>query len=121
MRLKPPEGRIIYFYVLDRQGHLRGVGPRGAVAQSARQAGIRDHGSRGDRGAAVGHGFGCLRVLRDAPFSAFPVVDADRRMTGVIDVEMYTAELGDIDRSDATTSCFSSSACISTRLTRVRR
>ena len=33
-------------------------------------------------------------------FLAFPVVDPDRRMVGVIDVELYTAELGDIDRSE---------------------
>jgi magnesium transporter len=31
---------------------------------------------------------------------AFPVVDEKRRILGVIDVELYTAELGDIQRSE---------------------
>ena len=38
---------------------------------------------------------------------AFPVVDKERRILGIVDVELYTDELIDLDRTSGTTICFS--------------
>ena len=101
VRLKPPEGRIIYFYVLDRQGHLRGVVPTRRLLLSPPDKLVSEIMVREviavPQSATVLEACEFFVMHR---FLAFPVVDADRRMTGVIDVELYTAELGDIDRSE---------------------
>jgi magnesium transporter len=101
VRLKPPEGRIIYFYVLDRHGRLRGVVPTRRLLLSPPDQRISEIMVREviavPQSATVLDACEFFVMHR---FLAFPVVDADRRMAGVIDVELYTTELGDIDRSE---------------------
>jgi magnesium transporter len=97
----PPEGRIIYFYVLDGENRLKGVVPTRRLLLSPRETPIADIMVR--EVIAIPQS---ATVLEACEFFvmhrllAFPVVDPERRMTGVIDVELYTAELGDIDRSE---------------------
>jgi magnesium transporter len=101
VRRRPPEGRIIYFYVLDRDGRLKGVVPTRRLLLNPPEKPIAEIMVR--EVIAVPQS---ATVLEACEFFimhrllAFPVVDADRHMIGVIDVELYTAELGDIDRSE---------------------
>ena len=45
VRRQPPEGRIIYFYVLDQENRLKGRGAHSPFAsQSAGKTDRRDHG-----------------------------------------------------------------------------
>jgi magnesium transporter len=94
LRRQPPKGRIIYFYVVDAEGRLQGVVParrlvlsppdtplaqimvRQVIALSA-EATVRD---------------ACESFLQHR-LLAFPVVDAERRLVGVVDMELYTNEL----------------------------
>jgi magnesium transporter len=101
LRQRPPEGRIIYFYVLDRDNCLKGVVPTRRLLLNPPETPIADIMVR--EVIAVPQS---ATVLEACEFFimhrllAFPVVDPQRRMVGVIDVELYTAELGDIDRSE---------------------
>ena len=101
VRQQPPEGRIIYFYVLDRDNCLKGVVPTRRLLLNPREKPIAEIMVR--EVIAVPQS---ATVLEACEFFimhrllAFPVVDPQRRMVGVIDVELYTAELGDIDRSE---------------------
>jgi magnesium transporter len=101
VRKHPPEGRIIYFYVLDAEGRLKGVVPTRRLLLSPRDTHISEIMVR--EVIAIPQS---ATVLEACEFFimhrllAFPVIDERRRMAGVIDVELYTAELGDIDRSE---------------------
>ncbi len=101
VRRQPPEGRIIYFYVLDRDNCLKGVVPTRRLLLNPPEKPIAEIMVR--EVIAVPQS---ATVLEACEFFvmhrllAFPVVDSQRRMVGVIDVELYTAELGDIDRSE---------------------
>ena len=101
VRQHPPEGRIIYFYVLDRDDRLKGVVPTRRLLLNPPETPIAEIMVR--EVIAVPQS---ATVLEACEFFvmhrllAFPVVDPDRRMVGVIDVELYTSELGDIDRSE---------------------
>ncbi|MGD0519153.1 MAG: magnesium transporter [Thermoguttaceae bacterium] len=101
IRRQPPEGRIIYFYVLDGDGRLVGVVPTRRLLLNGPEKPIAEIMVREviavPQTATVLDGCEFFIMHR---LLAFPVVDADRRMVGVIDVELYTAELGDIDRSE---------------------
>jgi magnesium transporter len=101
VRRQPPEGRIIYFYVLDSENCLKGVVPTRRLLLSPPEKPIADIMVR--EVIAVPQS---ATVLEACEFFimhrllAFPVVDPQRHMVGVIDVELYTTELGDIDRSE---------------------
>jgi magnesium transporter len=101
VRKQPPEGRIIYFYVLDREGRLKGVVPTRRLLLNPRETPIAEIMVREvitiPQSATVLDAcefFVMHRLL------AFPVIDEQKRMVGVIDVELYTSELGDIDRTE---------------------
>ncbi len=101
VRRQPPEGRIIYFYVLDRDGRLRGVVPTRRLLLNPPEKAVAEIMVR--EVIAVPETATVLEACEFFVmhrFLAFPVVDAQRRMVGVIDVELYTAELGDIDRRE---------------------
>ena len=98
LREHPPKGRIVYFYVVDGDGRLQGVVPTRRLILSPRDTPL----------AAI-----MVRQVVTLPVEAtvldaceffiqhrllaFPVVDADRRLLGVVDVELYTDELGQLD------------------------
>ncbi len=94
LRAEPPAGRIIYFYVTDEAGKLVGVVPTRRLLLSAPDARIDGVMIRGVVAVPA-----AATVLEACEFFtlhrllAFPVVDAERKLLGVIDVELYTDEL----------------------------
>ena len=93
--------KIVYFYVVDELGKLRGVIPARALLLSPPEAPIVEIMLRN-----------VIAIPADATvldaceffvlhrFLAFPVVDAQRRLIGAIDVELYTDELRDLVRHE---------------------
>jgi len=100
IRESQSEGRIIYFYVVDRDNHLKGVVPTRRLLLSPLEKRVADIMVR--EVVALPNS---ATVLDACEFFvlhrllAFPVVDDERRMIGVVDVELYTNELSDLDRS----------------------
>lgn len=98
LRKNPPQGRIIYFYIVDADQHLKGFVPaRRLLLNSSnllvseimeeKVISIPDWATVLDACEFFVH----HRLL------AFPVVDKDKKIIGVVDVELYTDELRDLD------------------------
>jgi magnesium transporter len=107
MRRHPPEGRIIYFYVVDQERRLRGVVPTRRLLLSPLDKRIEDIMVR--KVIAIP---GSATVLEACEFFtlhrllAFPVVDERGRLVGVIDVELYTQELSTIETNESNENMF---------------
>jgi magnesium transporter len=100
LRESQPQGRIVYFYVADKDGRLKGVVPtrRLLLNQLDRRISeimVREMLTLPQTATILDacEYFILHRLL------AFPVVDEERRMVGVVDVELYTDELSDLDRN----------------------
>jgi magnesium transporter len=97
IRQSPPAARIVYFYVIDAEGRLQGVIPTRGLLLSPPETRISEIMLR--KVVAIP---GDATVLEACEFFvfhrflAFPVVDAERRLIGSIDVELYTDELRDL-------------------------
>jgi magnesium transporter len=98
MRANPPEGRIIYFYVVDADDRLEGVVPTRRLLLNPLDKPLAEIMVR--RVIALpAH----ATVLDACEFFilhrllAFPVVDSERRIVGVIDVDLYTERLGEAE------------------------
>lgn len=113
------EGRIIYFYVVDGQGRLDGVLPTRRLLLSSPETPVRS--------IMEPH----VVTLRDTStlldaceffilhrLLAVPVVDADRRILGVVDVELYTDEISDLARRHESDEVFQ---LIGVRLAQMRQ
>jgi magnesium transporter len=106
-RSSPPGGRIIYFYVVDESGRLEGVVPTRRLLLSADATPLADIMVRKVVGIPAS-----ATVLEACEFFllhrllAFPVVDAEKRLLGVVDVDLYTQELADLDRREDTDDLF---------------
>jgi magnesium transporter len=104
LRREPPPERIIYFYVVDDTGRLEGVVPTRYLVLSPADRPMREIMIR--KVVALPDS----ATVRDAceffalhRFLAFPVVDAERRLLGAVDVDLYTGELtqlGDAEKRD---------------------
>jgi magnesium transporter len=107
IRRQPPEGRVIYFYVVDDDNRLLGVVPTRRLLLSPLETKIADIMVR--EVIAIGQQ---ASVLDACEFFilyrllAFPIVDENRRVIGVVDVELYTTELSDLDRSQRNDDLF---------------
>jgi magnesium transporter len=98
-RAMPPEGRIIYFYVLDAAGRLAGVVPTRRLLLSPDATPIRDvMVTRVVTIPAAATVLDTCEFFLLHKLLAFPVVDDQRRMLGIVDVDLYTEELADVDR-----------------------
>jgi magnesium transporter len=104
---KQPAGRIIYFYVTDREGRLQGVVPTRRLLLSPRDMQLRELMIKPVIAIPS------TATLLDAceffvlhKLLAFPVVDEQRRILGLVDVELYAQELSDLDRQEASTDLF---------------
>ncbi|MGV3485917.1 MAG: magnesium transporter [Planctomycetaceae bacterium] len=107
VRMSPPQGRIIYFYVLDDDHRLCGVVPTRRLLLSAESALLRDIMVTGvitipDTATVLD---ACEFFLMHR-LLAFPVVDANQRLMGIVDVELYTDELTDLDRREGNDQLF---------------
>jgi magnesium transporter len=100
LRRDPPKGRIIYFYVLDDEGRLQGVVPTRRLILSPREQPLAEIMVKKvvviPTKATVGDA--CEFFIQHR-LLALPVVDAAGRLLGVVDMELYTEELGQL--SDA--------------------
>src|SRR5207248_2170622 len=107
LRGKPPVGRIIYFYVVDDQGRLVGVVPTRRLLLNALSTTIGDIMVKQVISLPAS-----ATVLEACEFFVihrllgFPVVDAQRRVIGVVDVELYTDELNTIETSESNDAMF---------------
>jgi magnesium transporter len=97
LRREPPAERIIYFYVVDESGRLEGVVPTRYLLLSPAERPLREVMVRKVVSLPA------TATVRDAceffalhRFLAFPVVDAAGRVAGVVDVDLYTSELGQL-------------------------
>lgn len=94
LRANPPPGRVIYFYVTRDDGTLQGVVPTRRLLLNPPSTPIRD--IMVPQVVAVPHD---ATVLETCEFFsmhkllALPVVDDDRKLIGVVDVDLYTEEL----------------------------
>jgi magnesium transporter len=97
MRRQPPAGRIIYFYVLDSDNRLLGVVPTRRLLLSRLDNPIREIMVRQlivlPAKATVLDACELFTIHR---LLAFPVVDDQQHLLGVIDVDLYTEELSEI-------------------------
>jgi magnesium transporter len=97
LRQNPPKGRIIYFYVVDEQGRLQGVVPTRRLILSPREQALADIMVRRvvalPAEATVEHA--CEFFIQHR-LLALPIVDSDKRLLGVVDMELYTDELGQL-------------------------
>lgn len=107
IRAQPPEGRIIYFYVVDDAERLQGVVPTRRLLLDHESTPIRDIMVRkvtaipADATVLDACEFFLLHRLL-----AFPVVDDERRLVGIVDVDLYTDELADVDRREDSEELF---------------
>ncbi len=98
LRRNPPAGRILYLYVVDEQGRLAGVVPTrrlllAAPDQPLAEIMVRQVVALPARTTVLE---ACEFFIQHR-FLAFPVVDEQRRLLGVVDVELYTREITELD------------------------
>lgn len=100
MRDRPPPGRIIYFYVVDAGLRLVGVVPTRRLLLAALETRVRDIMIKSVIAIPTS-----ATLLEACEFFtmhrllAFPVVDGERRLVGVIDIEAYAEELAETGES----------------------
>jgi magnesium transporter len=107
LRRKPPEGRIIYFYVTDADGRLVGVVPTRRLLLSPPEKLVGDIMVK--QVIAIPN---TATVLDACEFFtmhrllALPVVDSHKRLVGTVDVELYTEELNQLDTHERSDDVF---------------
>jgi magnesium transporter len=101
LRAHPPAGRILYLYVLDGEDRLQGVLPTRRLLLSSLDQRLADimvrHVIAIPATASVLDACEFFTLHR---LLAFPVVDEQRHVLGVVDVDLYTeglSEMGDAD------------------------
>ena len=97
LRANPPGERILYFYVLSDDGRLEGVVPtrRLVLAPAARKLAdimVRDVVTLPEQATVLE---ACEFFIQHR-YLALPVLGEDRRMVGVVDVDLYTDELSNL-------------------------
>lgn len=107
IRANPPQGRIIYFYVVDDENHLQGVMPTRRLLLNSLDTPLRDIMVREvitiPKAATV---LDACEFFLFHRLLAFPVVDEERRLLGIVDVELYTDELSDLERREGNEELF---------------
>jgi magnesium transporter len=101
LRQNPPGGPVVYFYVVDPDGRLQGVVPARYLILSPPEKPLADVMVRKvialPADATV---LDACEFFIQHRLLAFPVVDAERRVVGVVDVGLYTDELGQLEDAD---------------------
>jgi magnesium transporter len=98
LRQHPPEGRVLYLYVVDDQGRLAGVVPTRRMLLAAREDPVAS--IMVPEVVALPATTTVLEACEffiQHRFLAFPVVDPNRRLLGVVDVELYTDEISELE------------------------
>ncbi len=107
IRENPPQGRIIYFYVVDGENRLQGVVPTRRLLLNSPETSVGDIMVRDvitlPRTSTVLDACEFFIIHR---LLAFPVVDEERRLMGIVDVQLYTDELTDLERREGNDELF---------------
>ena len=101
LREYQPQGRIIYLYVTDAEGRLQGVVPTRRLLLSSLEKSLADLMVRPV--ITIPHDATVLDACEFFTMHrllAFPIVDQEKRMVGLVDVDLYTEELTDLDRRE---------------------
>jgi magnesium transporter len=107
LRQRQPQGRIIYFYVTDAEDRLQGVVPTRRLLLSPPDALVSSLMVKPV--VTISHNATVLDACEFFTMHrllAFPVVDEEHRMIGLVDVDLYTEELSDIDRREGNDELF---------------
>lgn len=89
--------RIVYFYAVDGEGRLVGVVPTRRLLMSGPEAPVSS--IMVDRVAAIPSSASVLvacEFFLQHKFLAFPVVDDERRLVGVVDIDLFAGEMFDV-------------------------
>jgi magnesium transporter len=118
LRQHPPGGRIVYFYTVDSEGRLVGVVPTRLLVLSGSDIRLADIMiqkvvSLSPQATVLD----ACEFFIQYRLLAFPVVDDDRRLLGVVDVDLYTDEMRQLDAGVAREDLFQ---LLGLRLTRAR-
>jgi len=115
----PPAGKIVYFYVVDDEGRLKGVVPTRGLLLNPADTRVADIMIRQvvtlPADATVLDACELFILHR---LLALPVVDRQGRMLGAVDVGLYTNEITDLADREASDDAFQ---LIGVRLAQVRR
>jgi len=98
MRAFPPTGRIIYFYVVDKDSRLQGVVPTRRLLLSPLDKKISEVMIQ--RVITIPSAATLLDAVEFFSLHkllAFPVLDEAKRLIGIIDIELYAEELAEIE------------------------
>jgi len=110
--------KVVYFYVVDEDDHLVGVLPTRRLLTSAPQVLLRDIMVR--KVLSIPHTAtilqGCEAFVMHK-LLAFPVVDRDKRIVGIVDVGLLADEAFDLAEREETDALFES---IGFRISQVR-
>lgn len=107
IRDHPPAGRIIYFYVVDEKDHLKGVVPTRQLLLNPPDKSLGDIMEK--EVVTIRNEATVLDACEIFVFHrllAFPVVDKEQRLMGVVDVYLYTDEIRDIERREGNDELF---------------
>jgi magnesium transporter len=97
LRANPPQGAIVYFYVVDEADRLVGVVPTRRLVLSPPQTPIAAiMVPRVVTLPAEATVMDACEFFIQHRLLAFPVVDAQRHLLGLVDVELYTGVLGEV-------------------------
>ena len=102
-----PAGRIVYLYVVDEQERLRGVLPTRRLLLNPTETPVSEIMVR-DVVALPEEATLCdaCEFFIMHRLLAFPVVDKQRRILGVVDVELYTDEISELARREESDDVF---------------
>ncbi|MFQ3649496.1 MAG: magnesium transporter [Gemmataceae bacterium] len=107
LRRKQPSGRILYFYVVDDQKSLVGVVPTRPLLLSAEDRPLRElMNTKVITVPAEATVLEACEFFIMHKLLAFPVVDAQRRLVGVVDIDLYTREMADLERREGLEDLF---------------
>jgi len=107
IRKNPPAGRIIYFYVVDQENRVRGVVPTRRLLLSPAETPLPE--IMVSEVISIPESATVLDVCEFFLLHrllAFPVVDKQGGLLGIVDVDLYTDELADLDRRKTSDDLF---------------
>ncbi|HET6573826.1 MAG TPA: magnesium transporter [Fimbriiglobus sp.] len=107
VRKAPTTGRVVYFYVVDDDDRLKGVVPTRRLLLADPATPVEDIMIR--QVVAIPRDATVLDACEFFTFHkllAFPVIDDQKRLVGLVDVDLYTEELIDLDRQEGTDDLF---------------
>jgi magnesium transporter len=107
LRVHPPSGRVVYFYVVDADGRLQGVVPTRSLVLSPPDKQLADVMVRQVVVLpAEANVLDACEFFIQHRLLAFPVLDKERRILGVVDLDLYTDELRDLSDVSARNDLF---------------